>query len=33
MISTKSPPTIVITGASAGIGEETAILFAEKAGK
>lgn len=30
MISTKSPPTIVITGASAGIGEETARLFAAK---
>ena len=30
MTSKKSPCTIVITGASAGIGEETAILFAEK---
>lgn len=30
MTSATLPPTIVITGASAGIGEETAILFAEK---
>jgi len=33
MTSRKSPPTIVITGASAGIGEETAVLFAEKGWK
>jgi len=30
MIPTTSTPTIVITGASAGIGEETAVLFAQK---
>ena len=30
MTGKQSSPTIVITGASAGIGEETALLFAEK---
>ncbi len=30
MTRKQSSPTIVITGASAGIGEETALLFAEK---